>query len=104
MRKLPTLFIILLLPIFVFAKSDLGLAGLSDSMNTVIDFLVQSFSYILLISGVFFILGSMIKYQNHRMNPSQIRLGEPVFLLVFGLCLLALPFFGYLVGYDPGFF
>ena len=105
LRKLLSAIALLVLPWLAFAEyGEQGIGGLSNGMTSIIGGVATSLSYILLISGIFFVLGAIIKYQNHRQNPSQVRLGEPVFLLVLGLVLIALPFLGYVVGYNPGFF
>lgn len=42
--------------------------------------------------GVMCLAGSIIRYKEHRENPSQTRLSTPIFLLLIGGVFIALPF------------
>lgn len=44
------------------------------------------------ILGTAFVLGSFIRYKEHRNNPSQTPISRPIMLCIFGLILLAVPF------------
>ena len=57
------------------------------------------FGYICLIGGVGMILGAFLQYKAHRDNPSQVRLGTPIFLLIVGIILIILPYIGFISGY-----
>ena len=85
-------------------KSSSGLGDLSEGLTAIMAAAGEALSYILLVAGIAFIFGSIIKYMAHRANPSQVRLSEPFFLFVLGLALIALPFVQYVVGYNPGIF
>ena len=57
------------------------------------------FGYMCLVGGIGMILGAFLQYRAHRDNPSQVRLGTPVFLLIVGIILIILPYIGLLTGY-----
>ena len=44
------------------------------------------------VAGVGFILTSLFKFDQHKKNPTQIPMGQPLTLLIIGACLLVLPF------------
>lgn len=59
-----------------------------------ISVLTRTMYNICYVLGGTMLLGSVIQYKNYRDNPSQVRLSRPIFLLVIGLVLLAIPFIG----------
>ena len=99
MKKL-MLSICLAMLIFTASYADgLSMGDMADWVMGPVNGLGKIFGYICLIGGVGMILGSFLQYRAHRENPSQVRLGTPVFLLVVGIILIILPFIGVLVGY-----
>lgn len=46
---------------------------------------------IILVIGIAFLGGALIQYKNYRDNPSQTPINRSIFLLIFGLILIAVP-------------
>jgi len=46
------------------------------------------------ILGAGLLLGSIVRYREYRDNPSQTPISRPIFIFIFGLVLLAIPFIG----------
>lgn len=44
------------------------------------------------IMGVGFLLAALLQYKYHRENPQQVRISTPIFLVLMGLFILAVPF------------
>jgi len=42
--------------------------------------------------GMGLIFGSLVQYRSHKQSPTQVRIGQPIMLLIFGIVLLCLPF------------
>ena len=43
------------------------------------------------ITGAGFIVGSLIQYKYHRENPQQVRISTPIFMLILGVAIVAVP-------------
>lgn len=68
-----------------------SLGGMAQSMLVPISALAQLFYKMFYILGAAMIVGSGVQYKAHRDNPSQIPINRPIFLLVVGLVLIAVP-------------
>lgn len=98
-----------LLAIGVFCLMGLGIAyasvptgslgQLANQTMEPVGVLTRTMYNICYVLGATMLLGSVIQYKNYRDNPSQVRLSRPIFLLVIGLVLLAIPFIS---GYSEG--
>ena len=100
MRKLIlALFLIFSLMSVNYADGAVSIGTAADWAMGPINSLGKIFGYMCLIGGVGMVLGAFLQYRAHRDNPSQVRLGTPIFLLIVGLILLILPFIGVISGY-----
>lgn len=82
----------LLLGFDAIAASVTSLTTLSKNLTTSIESignLITAGSYI---SGICFCLGSIMKFKQHKDNPTQIPIGTPVSLLLIGAALIFFPF------------
>jgi intracellular multiplication protein IcmD len=59
-------------------------AGLFDSVLTILRYLAYT-------AGVFFIFASLFKFDQHKKNPTQIPMSQPLTLFAIGAALLVLP-------------
>lgn len=81
-----------------------GLGDLSEGLMAIIAAAAEALSYVFIIGGIAFLIGAVVQYKAHRDNPSQVHLSKPLFYLLFGGALIALPFAQYIVGYNPQIF
>ena len=73
------------------AATAITLGQASNRMLEPVSVLTDVMYKICYVLGSTLILGSFIQYKAHRDNPSQVRLSQPIFLLIVGLVLIALP-------------
>ena len=90
-----SLFVLILFPDAVLAAAPTGGGGLGDVpgaiKKTSVDILTI-IKYVSLVAGVGFILTSLFKFDQHKKNPTQIPMSQPLTLLVIGACLMVLPY------------
>jgi intracellular multiplication protein IcmD len=86
--------------VVVFGASLEGpsLGGMAQSMLVPIDVMTLLMYKICYILGGAMIVGSGVQYKAHRDNPQQIPINRPIFLLIIGLVLVALPLIAQLSG------
>ena len=73
----------------VYAGVSLG--EVSERALMPAEFLVKLAYMACLVIGIGLILASGIQYNQHRNNPLQVRLSQPIYLLIFGLILILIP-------------
>lgn len=74
------------------ATTPLTLGQASNKVLEPVSVLADVMYKICYVLGSTLVLGSFIQYKAHRDNPSQVRLSQPIFLLIVGLVLIALPY------------
>ncbi len=74
----------------VFADISLGQAA--DNILVPLGALNQIIYTICYILGTAMLGGSLIQYKAHRDNPSNVRLTQPIMLLIIGLILIGIPY------------
>ena len=79
----------------------MSLGQLAEATAEPINMLTKIFEDVSLVAGICFIVGALLQYRAHRINPSQVRLGAPIFLLILGVVLILLPFVGNLTSFHP---
>ena len=62
-----------------------------DTVLSPASFMIQTVYAVCYIVGIGLVLGSFLQYKTYRINPTQIRLSQPVALFVFGILLLLTP-------------
>ncbi len=68
------------------------LADYANDINTIYHGLAYIIKVCLWVGGAGLILGGMIQYRAHRVNPSQVRLTKPVMLWITGIVFILIPF------------
>ncbi len=68
-----------------------SVGGMAQSILVPIDAMTGLMYKICYVLGGAMIVGSGIQYKAHRDNPQQVPLNRPIFLLLVGLVLIALP-------------
>ena len=81
-----------LCPHVVLADDKSGLSGLEGNIKAAGTSILGILKICATIAGVGFILTSLFKFDQHKKNPTQIPMGQPLTLLVIGACLLVLPY------------
>lgn len=79
--------ILLLLPANVFAAST-GIEGIVEKVTTSLTSVVQLVSMVAYVAGFMFILAAVMKFKQHKDNPTQVPVGTPVSMLVMGAVLM----------------
>ncbi len=83
---------LLALPQWVFARRSQSLGGIAKNLDQPIQGVIGLIQTICLIAGIGLLIGSVIKYMQHRKNPVEVTLGTVFTLLLVGLALIALTF------------
>ena len=84
-------FIFLIFSKTAIADSDLTLGGMASSITssfTKLTYLITSVSYL---AGLGFAIGAIMKFKQHKDNPTQITIGQPIGLIFIAAALLFLP-------------
>jgi Ca2+/H+ antiporter len=84
------LFYCLLLVSFQSYALDLG--QITDNMMGPIMVIAKIMADVSVAVGVGLLIGSVLQYAAYRRNPSQVRLTTPIFLVIMGIILIAIPF------------
>ena len=66
-------------------------SGLPDKVATLFDSVLTILRYLAYTAGVFFIFASLFKFDQHKKNPTQIPMSQPLTLFAIGAALLVLP-------------
>lgn len=69
-----------------------GLTGFEQNIKKAGTSVLDILQVCATVAGVGFILTSLFKFDQHKKNPTQIPMGQPLTLLIIGACLLVLPF------------
>jgi intracellular multiplication protein IcmD len=69
-----------------------SIGQMAQSVLVPVDIMTQLLYKIFYILGAVLVVGSGIQYKAHRDNPQQVPINRPIFLLIIGLVLLAVPF------------
>lgn len=77
------------MPLFAHAAT---FGSVAEAGIKVADFAGGFLSYVCYIAGVCLWFGALIQYKQHRQNPLQVRLSQPIFYLVLGAVIFAVPF------------
>ncbi len=76
------------------AQQNKSLGQISGNLMEPLSVFTGTAHNICLVLGIAFLAGALIQYKNHRDNPSQAPISRSIFLLIFGLVLVALPLIG----------
>lgn len=80
---------LLLIPALSFASETLG--TLANTLSDPVDLFTGIIYKICYVIGFVLIIGSVLQYKRHRDNPSEVRLSQPVLLLLLGIIIVVLP-------------
>lgn len=94
LAKYQWLSFILILAYSNYAAADeaYGLGDISRNLVGLIAGLNSIARTLFIALGAGLVCGAVLQYRAHRNNPSQVRLIQPIFLLLCGLSMLVLPF------------
>ena len=67
------------------------LSQISDNVHGAIGSLIKIIGNIALIAGIGFILAALFKFDQHKKNPTQIQISQPIALLLVGAALCLFP-------------
>jgi len=81
----------LIFPGLSFASSQVGLGSVALNLMYPVIFLSDFVHSASLIIGGLFLFASLIKYRQHRRNPTMMPLSTVIFLLIAGVLLVCLP-------------
>ncbi len=90
-RKLLLTAALLLTSGLSIAGSDLTLGGMASSIVTSFTSLTKLITAGSYIAGLAFMIGAILKFKQHKDNPANITIGEPVYLTLIAAALLFLP-------------
>ena len=90
---LAILFIMMLTPAFAADAGDdtAGLAGVANKVTQGVGTIVSAISAAAYLAGIGFGLGSILKFKQHKDNPTQIPVGTPIAMLFIAVALVFLP-------------
>lgn len=94
-RQLMLSFQMITLGIIAFAQkvyADVSLGEASENIIGVLSSFQELAFKACYILGSALLLGALIQYRQHRNNPTEVRLSQPVFLLILGLVVILIPF------------
>lgn len=80
---------LLLTPALSFASETLG--SLANTLSAPVDLFTGIIYKICYVIGFVLIIGSILQYKRHRDNPNEVRLSQPVMLLLLGIIIAILP-------------
>jgi intracellular multiplication protein IcmD len=75
----------------IYAADDQGLAPTAQKLTTSVTSFASLVLAIAEIAGFAFAIAGIMKFKQHRDNPAQITLSQPITLFLIGLCLIWLP-------------
>ncbi len=75
----------------VFADSSLTLGGMASSITGSFESLTKLITAASYLAGLAFAIGAIMKFKQHKDNPTQITIGTPVALVFIAAALLFLP-------------
>lgn len=75
----------------VFAESTGGIGDIASSITGSFKALGQLILAISFLAGIGFVMAAIFKFKQHKDNPTQVTLGQPVAMLVIGIVLMFLP-------------
>lgn len=75
----------------VAASSDINLGSMASSITSTFDRLAKLVTAGSYITGLGFSIGAIMKFKQHKDNPSQIPIGTPIALVFIAAALLFLP-------------
>jgi intracellular multiplication protein IcmD len=90
-----SLLVLILFPDAVLAAAPTGgggLPGVKTAAEATSKDILTIIKIVSLVAGVGFILTSLFKFDQHKKNPTQIPMSQPLTLLVIGACLMVLPY------------
>ena len=93
--SIASLLVLILFPDSVLAAATSGgggIGGLKTAVKATSGDVLTIVGYVSLVAGVGFILTSLFKFDQHKKNPTQIPMSQPLTLLVIGACLMVLPY------------
>jgi hypothetical protein len=74
------------------AKSGTNLGTVADNLSQTSDLFKAVLDAVFYVIGFVFVFGSLIRYHEHRKNPSQTPISRVVFLLIAGLVIGFFPY------------
>lgn len=74
------------------AFSQVGLGQVAGNATTATDLMTSVLCDIFYVIGIAFVVASVVKFREHRDNPSQTPLMRPVMFLIIGLLIGVFPF------------
>ena len=88
---------------FAASGGDSDITGLADKSKGIFNTILTVLQYVSYVAGVFFIFASLFKFDQHKKQPTQIPMSQPITLFVIGAALLLLPtILGYVGGKSGG--
>lgn len=93
-KIIKTHFLLVCLSFFsqVALAADFSLTGISGNVVGLLSGFNNIADSAFIVVGTGLLCGAALQYRNHRNNPSQVRLIQPIILLLCGICLIMLPF------------
>lgn len=83
--------ILVLISPTVFAAGGMNLSGVAENLQKSVETLVTIIKAGAYLAGVGFLVGGIMKFKQHKDNPTQVTIGQPVALLVIAGALLFMP-------------
>lgn len=74
-----------------FAGQETGIGGVAKNLQGSFSNLARLISSLAWVGGAGFTVGAILKFKQHKDNPTQIPIGTPIALLLVGASLLFLP-------------
>ena len=85
-------FMVLIPPATLASHRSQSIGDIARSLDRPVMGIVELVRAVCLIAGVGMVVGSLIKYKQHRRNPIEVSLGSVFAILLAGLALIALTF------------
>ena len=83
-------FALLVMSLVCFAQAD-DLAGVADTLKSNFESLAKLVTAGAFLAGMGFAVGAILKFKQHKDNPTQIPVGTPIAMLFISAALLFLP-------------
>lgn len=88
MKRIFTLGIIFFADL-AYASQNIGV--IANQLTSPVDFLTTIIYKICYLIGFVLVVSSFFQYRRYRNNPTEVRLSQPVMLLILGICIGLLP-------------
>jgi Ca2+/H+ antiporter len=89
------LYYVLILPVMAIAYQPYrsqGVGRVATNMMEPVTILANFIGSMSIVIGLSFLLGAVVKYSQHRMNPMAVPISTVVLLLIMGVLLVSVPF------------